>query len=275
MSTPPPVPEYGAPASLKPTHLLTPEQVAFYQANGYLAIDTVMPELEIAEVRRIYDRLFNEDRELAGADTYDLSGQKGRGGKEAIPQILQPAKYAPALLATQMVANLKAMMQQLHGLETKMVGDHAINKPPHNAAATPWHQDEAYWNPAKEYSSLSVWVPLQSATKENGCMHFVPGSHQLEIVPHQPIGDNPLTPGLEVVPGAFDFSSAVACELPAGGATFHHGRTLHYTPPNNSDDFRRAYIAMGSAYEKPLATPRSFPWQERQREAKAKKPAQN
>jgi ectoine hydroxylase-related dioxygenase (phytanoyl-CoA dioxygenase family) len=262
------VPDYGAVPALRPTLSLTPEQIEFYQAHGYLAIDAVMPGSEIAEVRRIYDRLFNEDRDRAGADTYDLSGQKGMGGKEAIPQILQPAKYAPDLLATQMVANLKAMMQQLHGPETKMVGDHAINKPPHNAAATPWHQDEAYWNPAKEYSSLSVWVPLQPVNTENGCMHFVPDSHKLEIVPHRPIGDNPLTPGLEVEPGAFDFSNAVACELPAGGATFHNGRTLHYTPPNNSDDFRRAYIAMGSAYEKPLAISRQFPWQERQRKAR-------
>jgi len=71
-----------------------------------------------------------------------------------------------------------------------------------------------------------------------------------------------------VEPGAIDFSSAVACELPAGGATFHHGRTLHYTPVNNSDDFRRAYISMGSAYEKPLATARRFPWQECQLAAK-------
>jgi hypothetical protein len=71
-----------------------------------------------------------------------------------------------------------------------------------------------------------------------------------------------------VEPGAFDFSAAVACELPAGGATIHHGRTLHYTPPNNSDDYRRAYIAMGSAHERPLAVSRKFPWQERQRTAR-------
>ncbi|MFI5357114.1 MAG: phytanoyl-CoA dioxygenase family protein [Opitutales bacterium] len=265
----PAVPNYGAPATRPPTLLLTPAQIAFYRENGYLAIDTIMPAEEIAHVRQIYDRLFNEDRARTGPDTYDLSGQKGLGRKEAIPQILQPAKYAPALLETQLVANLKAMMKQLHGEDTKMVGDHAINKPPHNAAATPWHQDEAYWDPAKEYSSLSVWVPLQPATTRNGCMYFVPGSHQLEIVPHRPIDDNPRTPGLEVVPGAFDFSRAVACELPEGGATFHHGRTLHYTPPNNSEDFRRAYIAMGSAYERPRALPRQYPWKERQKAARA------
>lgn len=270
----PPVPDYGSPSALPPTLWLTPEQIAFYRGHGYVAIDAVMPATEIEAVKAIYDRLFNEASSRANSDLYDLNGARESGKKIAIPQILQPGKYAPELLQTQMVANLKAVMKQLHGDGTQMVGDHAINKPPHNAAATPWHQDEAYWNPAKEYSSLSIWVPLQPATKVNGCMHFVPGSHNMEIAPHRPIGDNPLTPGLEVEPGTVDFSTAVACELPAGGATIHHGRTLHYTPPNNSDDYRRAYIAMGSAYERPLAVARQFPWQERQREAKAKQLAE-
>jgi ectoine hydroxylase-related dioxygenase (phytanoyl-CoA dioxygenase family) len=264
-------PDYGAPSVLRPTHLLSPEQISFYRENGYLAVDAVMPASEIATVRAIYDRLFNEDREKSAAGFHDLAGAGGEGKKVAIPQILEPSKFAPALLQTQLVANLKAMMQQLHGPETRMVSDHAINKSPRSAAPTPWHQDEAYWDPAKDYSSLSVWVPLQPATKVNGCMHFVPGSHRLEVVPHQPIGGNPLTPGLEVVPGSFDFSQAVACELPAGGATFHDGKTLHYTPPNGSNDYRRAYIAIGAAWERPRAVARVFPWQELQAAAKAKK----
>ncbi len=262
--TSPQIPDYGVEATLAPTHRLTSEQVAFYHEHGYLAIDAVMPTDEIADVRGIYDRLFNEDLGRSEADFYDLTGAKDKGRKASIPQIMQPGKYAPELLETQMVANLKAMMKQLHGEETKMVGDHAINKPPHNASPTPWHQDEAYWDPAVEYSSLSVWVPLQPATKANGCMCFVPGSHRLDVVPHRPIGDDPMVHGLEIEPGAVDLGGVVACELPAGGATFHHGRTLHFTPANKSDDFRRAYISMGSAYEKPRTTPRRFPWQERQ-----------
>jgi len=263
-TAPLPVPDYAAPAKLAPNRVLTPAQVEFFHQNGYLAVDNVMPLEEIPQVRAIYDRLFNEDRSKTEGDLYNLTGQKQQGKKEDVAQILQPGKYAPALLETQLVANLKAMMVQLLGPGTVMVGDHAINKPPRNNAPTPWHQDEAYWNPAKEYSGLSIWVPLQPATKLNGCMYFVPGSHREEVVPHQPIGDNPLTPGLEVVPGAFDMSKAVACELPAGGATFHLERTLHYTPRNQSDDFRRAYIAVGTLYERPRAAARRFPWQERQ-----------
>ncbi len=272
-SSPPTVPDFGAPARLAPDRLLTAEQIAFFHEHGYLSIESIMPAGEIEQVRAIYDRLFNEDREKTEGDFYDINGAKEKGRREAIAQILQPSKYAPALLETQLVANIKAMMKQLLGDGAKMIGDHAINKPPHNAAPTPWHQDEAYWDPAKEYSGLSVWVPLQPATKENGCMYFVPGSHKLEIIPHRPIGDNPLTPGLEVEPGAFDFSGAVACELPPGGATFHCERTLHYTPANQSSDFRRAYIAVAAASEKPRATPRRFPWKERQQAAKARRAA--
>ncbi|MDA8528638.1 phytanoyl-CoA dioxygenase family protein [Opitutaceae bacterium] len=256
--------DYAAPSSLEPTHLLTDEQIKFYHAHGYVSVDAVMPAAEILSIREIYDCLFDPARSNASGDIQDLGGSGDPATAAVLPQLLQPAKFAPELLDTQLVCNLKAIMQQLLGPETVMVGDHAINKPPHNAAATPWHQDEAYWDPAKEYSSLSIWVPLQPATTQNGCMHFIPGSHQLEVVPHRPIDDDPRKPGLELEPNTVDLSSAVACELPPGGATIHTGRTLHYTPPNNSDDFRRAYIVMGSAAETPLDQPRKFPWRERQ-----------
>lgn len=256
--------DYASPSTLEPTHRLTVEQIEFYHAHGYVSVDAVMPEGEIPVIREIYDRLFDPARSNASAGLQDLGGSGSTTAPAVLPQLLQPAKFAPELMDTQLVCNLKEIMQQLLGPNTPMVGDHAINKPPHNAAATPWHQDEAYWDPAKSYSSLSVWVPLQPAATQNGCMHFIPDSHQLEIVPHRPIDDDPRKLGLEIEPNTVDLSSVVACELPAGGATIHSGRTLHYTPPNNSDDFRRAYIVMGSAAETTLEQPREFPWQTRQ-----------
>ena len=270
-TAPLPVPDYGAPAKKKPDRLLTDAQIKFFEDNGYLAVDSVMPAEEIPTMRKVYDRLFNEDRSKVDADLYDLTGAREKGKKEAVAQILQPGKYAPELLETQLVANVKAMMKQLLGPETRMVGDHAINKPPHGTTPTPWHQDEAYWDPGKEYRSLSVWVPLQPATRHNGCMQFVPGSNKQEVMPPQPLGNNPSPPGLEVVPGSFDMSRAVMCELPAGGATFHRERMLHYTGGNTTDDYRRAYIMVGEQTAKPRATPRRFPWKEQQAAFKAAK----
>ena len=129
----PAVPDYGAPATRPPTLLLSAEEIAFYRKNGYLAINAIMPAEEIAQVRQIYDRLFNEDRARTGPDTYDLSGQKGQGRKEAIPQILQPAKYAPALLETH--ARLGALLALVfrHGPRARF---HVVLAPDNLDAAT-------------------------------------------------------------------------------------------------------------------------------------------
>lgn len=270
-TTPRPTPNYAAPSPLKQDKFLTPEQIAFFKKNGYLAIDAIMSPEEVASVRKIYDDLFADKTGSVAGDTYDLVGGADAGKSKKLPQILMPSKHAPELLNTQMVANLKGMAKQLLGEEAYMTGDHAINKPPFEGSPTPWHQDEAYWNPAKEYEALSVWIPLQPATKQNGCMYFVPGSHEWEVVAHQPIGNDPRINGLEVVPGAANLGTAVACELPPGGATFHYSRTFHYTPLNRSDDHRRAYIASLSLPEKVRATPRVFPWQEAQKAARAGK----
>ena len=116
---------------------------------------------------------------------------------------------------------------------------HAIRKPAKDGAATPWHQDEAYWDPAYEHRGLSIWIPLQPATLENGCMQFVPGSHHLGVQPHQLI--NPDSHGLELQSLEL-VEEAVACPLPPGGATIHFSRTLHYAGPNTSTEPRRALI---------------------------------
>jgi ectoine hydroxylase-related dioxygenase (phytanoyl-CoA dioxygenase family) len=161
--------------------------------------------------------------------------------------------------------NAKAIAEQLLGGECT-AGEHAILKPPRYGAATPWHQDEAYWNPDLEYSSLSVWMPLQDATVDSGCMQFVPRSHRQGILPHHPIGHDPRVHGLEV--DSFDADSVVPCPIPAGGVTIHQCRTLHYAGPNLSDEPRRAYIQVFGLPTKQRAESRDFYWQRIQQTAR-------
>jgi ectoine hydroxylase-related dioxygenase (phytanoyl-CoA dioxygenase family) len=130
-------------------------------------------------------------------------------------------------------------------------------KPPQYGAATPWHQDEAYFNPAQIHNNLSVWIPLQEATVENGCMQFIPGSHK-EVLPHHHIGHDPDVPGLEI--DQIEPENAVACPIPAGGATIHNCRTLHYAGPNLSDIPRRAYVLIFGTPTLERDIPRDFPW---------------
>ena len=124
-----------------------------------------------------------------------------------------------------------------------------------DGAETPWHQDEAYWDPAYAYEALSIWMPLQEATLENGCMQFIPGSHRLEVLPHQSIGNDPRVHGL--VTDKVNPAQAVACPISAGCCTVHHCRTLHYAGPNRSPEPRRAYILTFRLPPKPCDKPRA------------------
>jgi ectoine hydroxylase-related dioxygenase (phytanoyl-CoA dioxygenase family) len=248
---------------------LNEEQLAFYHENGYLCVDRVATEQEITEMRSFYDRMFTSRTGRNVGDHYDLGGIDEEGKEPLLAQILQPSKYFPKLRETALYRNVNELIRQLLGPQAKFFGDHAINKSPKHGAETPWHQDEAYWDPEKDHRAISVWIPLQPATILNGCMHFIPGSHKIDVLEHRPIGNDHRVHGLEVVPGIFDFSGAVACELPSGGATFHGGRTLHYTPENTTGDYRRALIIMGGLPTIPRSASRRFPWLERQDSARA------
>lgn len=243
---------------IQPTIKLTNEQIAFYHREGYLAIDAITTLEEVAWLREIYDRLFVQRAGRAEGNQFDLAGTDEEGAEASLPQILRPDKYAPELARSLCRVNALAMTQQLLGAATEYHGEHAIFKPALHGAETPWHQDEAYWDPDLEYNEISVWIPLQEATPANGCMYFVPRSHLMDVMPHHPINHDPRIHGLEI--DQIDTSKAVACPLPPGGATFHGPRTLHYTPPNRSAIPRRAYILGFGTPATKRATSRDFYW---------------
>jgi ectoine hydroxylase-related dioxygenase (phytanoyl-CoA dioxygenase family) len=238
--------------------VLTQEQIDFYHREGYLALDAITTPEEVEWLRGIYDRLFASRAGREVGDQFDLGGTDEEGKEAVLPQILGPSKYAPELKEGLFRTNAFAVAKQLLGPEAEPMGEHAILKPARTGAETPWHQDEAYWNPELDYTSFSLWIPLQEATLENGCMQFVPGSHMQQVVTHHTINHDPRIHGLEV--DEIDTSRAVACPIPAGGATIHHNRILHYAGPNNSDIPRRALILMFGVKPTKRDEGRDFYW---------------
>ncbi len=247
-----------------PNIQLTPDQIAFFKREGYLAIPAITTSEEVTQLCDIYDHLFEIKAGRDQGDHLDLTTTDEDGQEPALPQILNPSKYAPALRDTVLRANAEAVARQLIGSDTVYRGDHAIRKRARTGSATPWHQDEAYNSPTMAYNEISIWIPLQEATLENGCMHFVPRSHTGDVLPHHPIGNDPRVIGLEVdTPEALAHTS-VTCPLSPGGATIHHCKTLHYTGPNLSDGPRRAYILAFGMPPRTLGIPRRFIWLEQQ-----------
>jgi len=232
----------GAPPDKVLEVRLSEEQIRQFHEEGYTSVDRITTDEELAWVAPIYDYLFETKGSFKGG-YFDLARPYESEGMDFVPQVLSPEYRFPQLNETNAVRNARAIAAQLlqRDADTLNTWSHLILKPPHVGGPLPWHQDEAYWSTGYAYRALGCWVPLDPATVESGCMHFLPGSHDGPVRPHRHIDDDPNVHGLwtEVSDDAAD--GEVAVELQPGGATFHHCRTLHMTTPNVSDHVRRAW----------------------------------
>ena len=255
--------------------MLTEEQLHQFRDDGFLAVDALTTADEVAWLRDVYDGLFERRAGREIGLQFDLAGTDGDDDLASLPQILDPARFAPELNDSQLLVNATALVHQLFGPDATCGFFHAICKPARHGAPTPWHQDASYWDPALDYDNVSIWVPLQPATLENGCMQFVPGSHRDRVVhAHRSIGDDPRVHGNELRPDELrHVVDPVACPLPAGGATVHGGYTLHFTGPNESDEPRRALILSGGLAPRRRDRPLDLPWQREKQTARAERAA--
>ena len=153
------------------------DQAQFFSDNGYLALDRVTTDEELEWLSVVYDQLLA--RPMSGyPDTYyDAVRPYGVRDAPILGQLLFP--------------------------------EQRVHKPARHGAATPWHQDEAYWD-RLSYYAVGSWLPLDDVFPENGCMWFLPGSHLKPILRHRHMNDDPAIAVLELVDD-LDTSAAVPC----------------------------------------------------------------
>ena len=222
---------------------LTAAEVETFETRGFVSIPRITTDEEVAWLGEVYDWLFAEKVEAVRGGHFDLVRPYDSAGEDRLPQILAPEARLPQLRTTAFWRNGRKLASQLMRLDQSRLRGwgHMIRKPPRICETLPWHQDEAYWDPTMAYRALGSWLPIDDATTENGCMSFIPGSHRSEVLPHRHVGDDPRVHALFTTPAKADVDRAIAVPVPAGGAVFHHSRTLHASGPNRTDRARRAY----------------------------------
>lgn len=111
-------------------------------------------------------------------------------------------------------------------------------KEPRTPDYVSWHQDLTYWG-LDAVAEVTAWLALSPATRESGCMRFLPGSHTREIVPHRDTfaDANMLTRGQEIAVEV-DEDAAVDVVLRPGQMSLHHGHLFHASRANAGDDRR-------------------------------------
>jgi phytanoyl-CoA hydroxylase len=221
--------------------MLTPEQIAAFHRDGFLA---ALPALTTDETAGLRTRL---DDVLEGRSRAQPEAKRnllGDGAESVVIQVVniweandlfERHLYNPAICG---------MISQLMASDIVRVWHDQVQfKPPRVGGPTSWHQDHPYWPVIQPADLVSAWVALEDADVENGCMWMVPGSHRWG--PHKggTIGTNPddfrPMPDLLLLPTDAKIDP-VPCPVRAGQVMFHHCLTWHGSPPNRSDRGRPA-----------------------------------
>ena len=106
-----------------------------------------------------------------------------------------------------------------------------------------WHQDEFYI-PTRDRSLVGVWIALDDATIENGCLWILPGSHTPGVIyPTRQHDDDRFDHAQEAYDFPFGAEEALPVEAKSGDVVFFNGYTLHRSLPNGaSSGYHRALV---------------------------------
>jgi len=123
-------------------------------------------------------------------------------------------------------------LEPILGPNIEFLSDKVVFKSAATQFGSPWHQDWPYW---EGQHKISVWVALDAATRENGCLKMMPGSHK-QLSTHDGFGHR-------LRPGAADETRAVSLPCDPGDAVLFHDLTLHASFPNTSGRDRWSVIS--------------------------------
>ena len=130
-------------------------------------------------------------------------------------------------------------LEAILGPDLEFLSDKAVFKSATTTTASPWHQDWPYW---EGQHKISIWIALDPATPENGCLKMLPGSHR-QSVAHTGTAQAGEGFSHRLRADAVDESQAVVLPCAPGDAVFFHDLTLHASFPNTSGKDRWSLIS--------------------------------
>ena len=217
--------------------MLTNEELARYHKLGFVVPDYRLSETTLTRIRAAHSRFI--ERYPAFSD------------------------YCPALLPLALDflefardETILNMVEQVLGNDFALWNSSFFAKPARVGTRTPWHQDGEYWA-MRPLATCTVWMAIDDATLENGCLRFIPGSHKGKRVRQHQTNNAPgLALNQELTQNEFEESDAVDMVMQAGQMSLHDVYLVHGSEPNRSDHPRRGmtlrFMPTSSYYDREI-----------------------
>lgn len=222
-----------------PAYELTEAQIARFNEDGYLFLEHFLDD----EETELLQNISRSDVQLAG-DAKDRRDAQGANTRLALRNDLRDDIYSAIVRSERMVH----AMERLLGGEVYHYHHKMTMKQPFEGGAWEWHQDYGYWynNGCLFPDMASCYIAVDPATRENGCMQVLRGSHRMGRIEHGVTGDQ-TGADLERVEQAMKRLELVYCEMGPGTALFFHSNTLHRSDQNRSPNPRWGFICCYNA----------------------------
>ncbi len=220
---------------------LSEEQTRFFAENGYLAGIKILDEDQAERLRAELVDLMNPD--YSGHHLfYEFHSNESSDPAKILFHALGAWRIKPGFHDILWHPAFVVPASQLLGGAARFWHDQLFCKPAHHGGVVAWHQDYSYWTRTTPLAHLTCWIGLDDSTRDNGCVHYVPGSH---LWPDLPITG--LTGEMEAVQSALTAElkekfRPVAIELKQGECSFHHARMMHGSYANTTGQPRRATV---------------------------------
>lgn len=197
--------------------------MVIHQAIDRAAIESARAALRDLILRRSADNLMFES--AIGERVAELSDE---ARLDSVRKLMPIVPYDSRLKAAAQDAELIGVIQRIMAEPPVLSQDMALLKPPRIGREKPWHQDMAYFDFPSDTAIVGVWIALDQALPENGCMMLIPGSHHAGPTPHW------LRRDWQICDTDVQVGRSVAVPLPPGGCLLFHCLLHHGTPPTRS-----------------------------------------
>jgi hypothetical protein len=227
---------------------MTDEEIARFHAEGLVIPDYRIPDALLASMRAEVDQLIARNPDVRPEQLSGAHNPWGQSSRLVGSQTFLEFCMFPEILD---------MVEQLIGPDIVLWGSQLFCKPAGHGMAVPWHQDGQYW-PLDPLATVTVRLAIEDSIPENGCMRYLPGSHQSRRLERHEI-TSASNVALKQELSEIDETQAKDDILHAGQISIHDVYLVHGSSENRSSmrrsDYAIRYMPATSRYVRDPAFP--------------------
>jgi phytanoyl-CoA hydroxylase len=219
-----------------------PELKASFQRDGYVFIPGFLTENEVNEINRRLDMFIREKVPVMTPEHVFYEDKEDAGTLKQLQDMNVYDPFFADMLTGSQFEEVAGLL-----LEEEVIGKtiEYFNKPPKIGKPTPPHQD-GYYFMLRPSRAITMWMSLGVADEENGCVHYIKGSHLKGMRPHGRTKTLGFSQGITDYGKEEDVANKIAFPAKPGDLLIHHSLTIHEAGANKTQS--RSRKALGFIY---------------------------